>query len=219
MRILRPLPAIALFTLVTSTAAPAQVRVGVLGDLNRSGMSGDAPKDFSYSRRTAIGFGLVGELRLADEVWLSVQPTLLPRGAGIQYKYEGDQDPTKIGTLELSYVAVPVLAKFETAGNHVYVVSGINFSFLTGADLVPEGVEDGAVDVKSFFRNIDFAVDFGVGGQLPLGPVDIMLEARYEQGILNTLEEGVDVEALNARLRSSGLQLLAGVLLTLGGGR
>ena len=69
------------------------------------------------------------------------------------------------------------------------------------------------------FKSFDVAVDFGVGGQLPVGPVKIMLEARYEQGLANILNDVVDEDALQSRLRSKGLQLLAGVLLPLGGGQ
>ncbi|MBT8479563.1 MAG: PorT family protein, partial [Gemmatimonadetes bacterium] len=121
--------------------------------------------------------------------------------------------------LSLSYFAVPVLAKFVTVGGKVYVISGINLSFLTGANL--KGVEDNAeeVDVKDSFESVDLAVDFGVGGQLPLGRVKIMLEARYEQGLFNIAGDDISEDALRARLRSSGLQLLVGVLLPLGGGR
>jgi len=220
MRILRFLPLVLLFSLVEAFPAAAQVRVGAFGDLNRSGLSGDAPSDFSYSTRTAIGFGLVGEMQIASDVWLSVQPMIQQRGAGIEYKFEGEQDPVKIATLELSYFAVPVLARFTTASGKVYITSGVNFSFLSSADLVPETSGAETVDVKSDFEDLDIAVDFAVGGLLPLGPVELMIEARYEQGILNTLVSDPSDEAFgNARLRSSGLQLLAGVLVTLGGDR
>jgi hypothetical protein len=125
----------------------------------------------------------------------------------------------KIADLSLDYIAVPVLAKFVTVGGKVYVISGFNFSFLTGANL--KGVEEGAeeIDVKDALKSFDVAVDFGVGGQLPAGPIKIMLEARYEQGLLNVSEENLVEDALKSRVRSSGLQLLAGILLPLGGGQ
>jgi hypothetical protein len=99
------------------------------------------------------------------------------------------------------------------------VISGLNFSFLTSANI--KSVEDDAeeIDVKDSFHSFDIAVDFGVGGQLPLGGIKIMLEARYEQGLLNIIDDTIDEDALKSRLRSSGLQLLAGVLLPLGGGQ
>lgn len=220
MRILRLLPTALLFLAIATSDAAAQVRVGAFGDLNRAGLSGDAPPDFSYGTRTAFGFGLIGEVHLASDVWLGIQPMILPRGTAIEYKFEDEQDPEKIATLELSYFAVPVLARFTTAGGKVYITSGVNVSFLSGADIVPEATGGETVDVKEDFQDIDVAVDFGVGGLLPLGPVELMIEARYEQGILNTLVSEPSDEAFgNARLRSSGLQLLAGVLLTLGGDR
>ena len=75
------------------------------------------------------------------------------------------------------------------------------------------------IDIKDSFHSFDIAVDFGVGGQLPAGPIKIMLEARYEQGLLNIIDDTIDEDALKSRLRSSGFQLLAGILLPLGGGQ
>ena len=219
MKRARHLPLLLLITLMLAPTAPAQVTIGAFGDLNFAGLSGDAPDDFSYGGKTGFGFGLIGEFLLTDDIWLSVQPMILPRGAAIQFKMDDEEDPVKVADLSLSYVAVPVLAKFVTAGGKVYVVSGLNASFLTGANL--KGVEEGdeEIDLKDSFKTFDVAVDFGVGGQLPVGSVKIMLEARYEQGLLNTLEENIVEDALKSRVRSSGLQLLAGVLLPLGGGR
>jgi hypothetical protein len=215
----RYVPLLLLLTLMLAPAAPAQVTIGAFGDLNFAGVSGDAPDDFSYAGNSGFGFGLIGEFHLTDDVWLSVQPMILPRGAALQLDVDGQEDPVDFADLNLSYFAVPILAKFVTAGGKVYVISGFNFSFLTSANLV--GVEDGdeEIDVKDSFKSFDVAVDFGVGGQLPAGPVKIMLEARYEQGLVNIIEDAFNQDALQSRLRSKGLQLLAGVLLPLGGGQ
>lgn len=215
----RYLPLLLLLTLLLAPAAPAQVTIGAFGGMNFAGLSGDAPDDFSYAGKTGFGFGLIGEFHLANDVWLSVQPMILPRGAGIELKVDDEEDPVKTGDVNLSYVAVPILAKFVTAGGKVYVSSGLNVSFLTSANL--QGVEEGdeEIDVKDSFESFDLAVDFGVGGQLPVGSVKIMLEARYEQGLLNIVAENIVEDALKSRVRSSGFQLLAGVLLPLGGGQ
>ena len=219
MKKARYLPLLLFLILIFAPAAPAQVTIGALGVLNSAGLSGDAPDDFSYGGKTGFGFGVIGEFHLTDDVWLSVQPMSLPRGAAIEFEFDDEEDPVKIADLSLSYIAVPVLAKFVTVGGKVYVVSGINISFLTSANL--KGVEDDSeeIDVKDSLRSFDLAVDFGVGGQLPVGRIKIMLEARYEQGLLNIAEENVVEEALKTRIRSSGLQLLAGILLPLGGGQ
>ena len=215
----RYLPLLLFLTLLLAPRAQAQVTIGAFGDLNRAGVSGDAPDDFSYAGNSGFGFGLIGEFHLTDDVWLSVQPMILPRGATLQLEVDDQEDPVDFANLNLSYVAVPILAKFVTVGGKVYVISGFNFSFLTSANLV--GVEDGdeEIDVKDSFKSFDVAVDFGVGGQLPAGPVKIMLEARYEQGIVNIIEDAFNQDGLQSRLRSKGLQLLAGVLLPLGGGQ
>ena len=219
MKKARYFPVLALLLLVVAPAAWAQVSVGAYGILNSASLSGDEPDGFNYAGSTGFGFGLIGEFHLTDDVWLSVQPGIHPKGAGLEAEVDDDEDPVKIGDVNLSYFAVPVLAKFVTVGGKVYVISGLNFSFLTSANI--KGVEDDAeeIDVKDSFHSFDIAVDFGVGGQLPLGRIKIMLEARYEQGLLNIIDDSIDEDALKSRLRSSGLQLLAGILLPLGGGQ
>lgn len=219
MRHARSLPSLLFVLLAFAPAAPAQVTIGAFGVLNSSDLSGDAPDDYSYGGKTGFGFGLIGEFHLTDDVWLSVQPMSLPRGAAIEEKLDDEEEPTKIADLSLNYIAVPVLAKFVTVGGKVYVISGFNFSFLTSANL--KGVEEGdeEEDVKDAVESFDVAVDFGVGGQLPAGRIKIMLEARYEQGLLNISKENLVEDALQARVRSSGFQLLAGILLPLGGGQ
>jgi hypothetical protein len=215
----RYLPLLLFLALMLAPPAEAQVTIGAFGVLNSANLSGDAPDDISYGGKTGFGFGLIGEFHLTDDIWLSVQPMSLPRGAAVELKVDDEEDPVKIADLSLDYIAVPVLAKFVTVGGKVYVISGFNFSFLTGANLT--GVEDGdqEIDVKDALKSFDVAVDFGVGGQLPAGPIKIMLEARYEQGLLNVSEENLAEDALKSRVRSSGLQLLAGILLPLGGGQ
>ena len=213
------LPLLALLLFAVAPAASAQVTVGAYGILNSAGLSGDEPDGFDYTGNTGFGFGLIGEFHLTDDIWLSVQPGIHPKGAGLELEVDDDEEPVEFGSVNLSYFAVPVLAKFVTVGGKVYVISGLYFSFLTSANV--KGVDDGAeeIDVKDSFHSFDVAVDFGVGGQLPVGSVRIMLEARYEQGLLNIIDEAIDEDALNSRLRSSGFQLLAGVLLPLGGGQ
>ena len=211
-------PMLLSFGLILAPAASAQVTIGAFGELNLASVSGDAPTDFSYGGNSGLGFGLIGEFRLADDVWLSVQPMIAPRGAGIEFKYDGEEEPTPIADLNMSYFAMPILAKFVTAGGKVYVTSGVNVSLLTSANITFVEPDSEEIDVKDSFKSYDVAFDFGVGGQLPVGSLRIMLEARYEQGIVNIANETIE-DALKTRLRSSGLQLLAGVLLPLGGGQ
>jgi len=83
MKTARYLPLLLFLTLLLAPAAQAQVTIGAFGDLNLAKVSGDAPDDFSYSGNSGFGFGLIGELHLTDDVWLSVQPMILPsRAAG-----------------------------------------------------------------------------------------------------------------------------------------
>lgn len=208
-----------LLTPLLSPPVAAQVTVGASGMANMSDLSGDAPDRISYAGKTRFGLGLIGEVHLTDDLWLSIQPRFQPGTAGVVLTPEDEEDPVELFELQLDYFSIPVLAKFVTAGGKVYVVSGVNISFLTSAEAVPSDGNGEARDLKSSFEDTDISVDFGVGGQLPLGSIRIMLEARYEQGLSNIASGTIEDEALDSRLRWSGLQLIAGVLLPLGGER
>lgn len=214
----RVVPVLLPVLLLIAPPARAQTSVGAYGLLNMADLSGDAPDRVSYSGKTGFDFGLIGEFHLGDDVWLSLQPGVHSKGAGIEVRPEGEEEPARVADASLRYLSLPVQAKFVTVGGKVYVISGVNLSLLTSAEIQPEEGGEPS-DVKDSFRDFDLAVDFGIGGQLPVGSIRVLIEARYEQGILNIVEDTIVEDALRSRLRTRGLQLLAGVLLPLGGAR
>jgi hypothetical protein len=92
----------------------------------------------------------------------------------------------------------------------------LDFGFLTGATLT-EGSDER--DVKDRVEDFDVAAVFGFGGVVFAGKPNVSLELRYSQSLLNLANASTTEDALPVRFRSSGFQLLAGVLLPLGGGR
>ena len=190
--------------------------LGVVGGLNMSSIKGDAPQDVSWGGKTGFVVGLVGELRLTDEVRLLVQPTLTRRGSSLAVEVPEQEEPVDSGSVSLDYVTVPVLVKVLAGNGRTFVTSGLDFGFLTGATLREGSKEE---DVKDRVQNFDVAVNFGFGGVVYAGRPNVSLELRYSQSLLNLANSNTTEEALPARFRSSGFQLLAGVLLPLGGGR
>ena len=73
-------------------------------------------------------------------------------------------------------------------------------------------------DVRDRLNRVDLAASLGFGGILVNGRPRISLELRYFQSLLN-LADAATTAVLPVRFRSSGLLLMAGVLLPLGGGR
>ncbi len=134
---------------------------------------------------------------------------------------EGEDERQDSLSLGLSYASIPVLMKIETAGGKLFVNSGVDVGFLLDATLSPVEGDGEDEDVADLVRDFDVAVNFGVGGQFPIGKPRLTIEARYSQSLIDISEVEVDIGAdtlIPARFRSSGFELLAGLWIPLGGG-
>lgn len=198
--------------------ARGQGAVGLVGGLNFGSIKGDAPDKISYGGRTGLIVGAVGEIALTDEVSLMVQPAFAQRGTSLLVEVEGLNEPVDSGSVSLSYISVPVLVRVMAGHRRTFVTGGLDFSFLSSATLQNGTAED---DIKDRLKSSDVAVNFGFGGVLRQGSPAVSLELRYAQSLTNlSNRDGSDPEdQLPVRFRSSGFQLLAGVLLPLGGAR
>ena len=74
----------------------------------------------------------------------------------------------------------------------------------------------GENDVKHLLQDIDLSMVFGFGAKIPLGAPLLTLEFRYAQSLLNVADMQVGQQDLPVRFRSSGFQLLAGLIFPLG---
>ncbi|MGW8283308.1 MAG: outer membrane beta-barrel protein, partial [Gemmatimonadota bacterium] len=123
-------------------------------------------------------------------------------------------------SLGLSYASLPVLMKIETAGGKLFVNSGLDFALLLDATASPVDGDGEDEDIKDKFTDFDLAVNFGVGGQFPIGRPRVTIEARYIQSLTNLSDVSVDIgadELVPTRVRSSGFEFLAGIWIPLGG--
>jgi len=204
--------------LATPASSAAQVNLGFSVGLNSSGLSGDAPPDVSYTGKTGFLANVVADVRVADDVWISVQPGYAGRGTGLAYKVEGEEEPRDSLTLSAGYLSVPVLMKVQ-AGRKVYVTGGLDFSYLLSAELAPKDGGEG-VDFKEGLKDLSVGIVFGVGAMFPIGKPRITVEGRYVSSLTNDAED-VRSDAIGsdlpARFRFTGLQLLVGLLIPLGG--
>jgi hypothetical protein len=201
--------------------AEAQVRIGAYGGVTHSGFSGDAPAGTEYRKRTGPALGALVEIPVADDVLISLQPAWVQRGAKIAVDVEGQDERQDSLSLGLSYVSVPLLMKIETASGRIFVNSGLEAGFLLDATLSPVEGEGEDQDASDLVKDFDLSIDFGVGGQFPIGLPWVTLELRYSRSLTNLSNVSVDVgaeELIPTRVRSSAFQFLAGVWIPLGGG-
>lgn len=191
-----------------------KVAIGAFGGVNLGDLSGDAPAGASFVSSTGFAAGLLGEFRVARDVWLSLQPMYIQKGSDVRFGSTQGSQPDTVG-LSLDYVSLPVLLKIVSGNGKTYVSGGVDVGYLVNATLSNESESR---DVEDSFNKIDLSADFAFGVMLPIGRPKVTLEARYSQSILNVAKEGQnpEEEALPARFRSSGFQLFAGLLYPLG---
>ena len=101
-----------------------------------------------------------------------------------------------------TYIHIPLLLKvrFMNEGSFVpFVVAGPAAGFLLSA-------KENSKDVKSFFKTTDFGGDFGVGAELAVSRMKVILEARYYLGLTNAYSFSPDFSMKNrAIILTAGL--------------
>lgn len=207
------------FLLVFAPPSGAQVRIGAYGGITSTSFRGDLPTDAEYTKRTGPVLGAVVEIPVADNVLISVQPAWVSRGTNLAVEVDGEDERQDSLSLALSYASLPVLMKIETAGGKLFVNSGLDFALLLDATASPVDGTGGDEDIKDKFKDFDLAVNFGVGGQFPIGRPRLTIEARYGQSLTNLSDVSVDIGAdtlVPTRVRTSGFEFLAGIWIPLG---
>jgi hypothetical protein len=157
------------------------------------------------------------EVPVAKDVAIVFQPGYRQSGANIGFQVDGQEEPVDSLRARLDYFSIPILMKVITNGGRWYVTSGFDFGWLTSASISTVSGSQEA-DIKDNLSDFDMAVIFGVGRMFPVGRPKITAEIRYSQSLFNLAGDST-AQDLPARFRASGFQLLAGVLLPLGGQR
>ena len=195
---------------------PAQWEIGMIGGLNRSGLSGDKPDNASYSTLIGPAFGVLIETQLTNDVRIGLQPQYLQRGSKIAYKVRGERDPVDSLNFKIDYVTIPVMFKVYASNKRTYLISGLDVGIPVNATIVDlNGSEK--LDVLDRLKTVDIGVNIGFGVRFPLNQFHLACELRYIQGLFNLNdplpEEGSPV---NFAIRSTGLQLFGSISLPFG---
>ncbi|UCD24717.1 MAG: outer membrane beta-barrel protein, partial [Gemmatimonadota bacterium] len=123
--LLTPLIAVLSLMLVAPELS-SQVNVGAFGGFDMTDLSGDAPAKTKYLAETGFTAGVVGELSIATDVWLSLQPSWLQRGTRIAFAVEGEEEAVDSLKLAADYFAVPLLVKIVAGHGKTYVSGGVD---------------------------------------------------------------------------------------------
>lgn len=207
---------IAILLLIAVPAGAAEWHLGIQGGMSTSSFSGDKPSKTKYTGYKGLLLGAVADVQVASDAWLSLQPSFQQRGTNSEVSVSGQVEPVPGFSVELDYLALPVLLRVFSDNGRTYAVGGVNIGYLLRAEVQqPDGMEQ---DIEADLRRWDLSADFGFGVMFPVRKSRLNVEIRYEQGILNLVRNDKDAEVpIPTRVRHSGFQLLAGFQFPLGG--
>jgi hypothetical protein len=200
MRIITSVVALLILTPLAARSAH-DVMLGVKAGVNVANFTGDDVFHNSSSEG-AVG-GVFARYRLSGS-W-SLQPEALFTMRGAEFSVEDIQSEQQI-----NYVEIPVLARFgwgHGASFRPSLFAGPSVAFL-----VKNKIVDGAeIDLKgqTGTRDVDAGAILGAELDYTLGAGEVMLDARYEMGLISWSED------LN--IRNSTLSFMLGYGWTLGG--
>jgi hypothetical protein len=196
MRTIGTTLAAALLAFCTAAPAAAQMTVGAKLGASFSTVSSD-PETEDAKMLTAFTGGAFLRIGMGG---FSVQPELMYVTKGL--KFEDETEDAEF-SLELSYLEVPVLFVLPLATGArfaPYVYAGPAFALEIGCQVAVEaGGISGSVDCDDeaaegeFERGkFDIGAMVGAGVGLPAGPGSLLVEARYNFGLMNLAETDGD---------------------------
>jgi len=177
----------------------------------------------NQSNRTTFNIGGLVEFRLSPLFSLQVNALYNQKGIvlegdfntviieqGIPISIKGNVEES----INLTYLSFPVLAKIELGQSNIkpYIIAGPEIGFLLSAKNVAKSSAEGEAmgqtsglitveqeeDIKESFETFELAINVGAGVLIPLGNVDIFVDAQYSFGItkINTesISDGEDIK-------------------------
>ena len=187
-----------------------QPMIGITGGLSLYSLSGDSPKNFSYSGAVKFTFGLNGEIPVGNGIKIGLQPRYLQCGTVLQYDAGND---VYIDSMQanMNYISVPVYLKVLAFNNVTYFTSGVDLGFLMNAGM--KNLRDETIpekDIAYAIRKFNLQVFFGVGARFRIGMPELNLEARYTVALMNAYNgDNVTITSFPARFTMGGFQILA----------
>jgi len=128
---------------------------------------------------------------------IAIQPELFYVTKGVKFEDEANDAE---GSLKLDYIEVPVLLflGLGSGASTPYVVVGPAFSFEASCSVEAEGGglsletdcdEEGAEDNR---KKLDVGAMFGAGLAFPAGPGSIVVDGRFNLGLMNIIDDETD---------------------------
>lgn len=193
--------------LMLSTGHLMSQSVGIFYTKNGAKLTGDKPRGFKIAYDQGFAVGAFVDLRIADEVELSLQPGYQKIQSIIKVPDEDDPEGGLKDSLDfrLDYFSLPLLFKIHPAkSERFYFIGGPQISFLIESKTTNENGEEENRD--ELMNDINLSLNFGLGYKIPIKFMQLHIEARYEQGLVNITDFG-NPQELFSRVKSQGVNL------------
>lgn len=218
-------------TLILTVPGFAQFQIGASVGVNLSGLSINpdvAGRSINTNSGLTAGATLI--YNFSPMIGVQLEPAYTQAGASV---YSAQTDEGLIleidQTVEMSYIAVPVLFKVSFPGDFItpYLVGGANIGFplddtkLTINNVTVNG-EDFTGNIPSELmeqelknESIDFGLSIGAGLSFPIGVIDMIFQAQYNLGLTNINNEDPQEGVQQDEIKTRGFEVTGGVLFTL----
>ncbi len=217
-----------LFVALLINPINAQVKIGVQAGLNITDINVDLTQDgFNTATRTRAIMGGIISYDLIPILSLQLEPAYVQKGAAVNFSILESGFLVDIkANISADYFDVPILLKASLPSGLIkpYLIAGGSIAFLLGdAKLKVDEATINGQDVLSLIpsdmlppeklpvKSTDFILCLGGGFTIPVGPLDVFIEGRYDMGLKNINDDPND----NTEFKTTGVQLKAGILVGL----
>jgi len=218
-------------TLILAVPSLSQFQVGALVGANLSGLSisPDVPGR-NINTKSGLTAGATIIYVFSPMIGVQLEPAYTQGGASIYSAQTATGLILEIDqTVEMSYIAVPVLFKVSFPGDFItpYLLGGINIGFpLDETKLTIDKVTVNGEDFTGNIPNelleqelkndsIDFGLSLGAGLSFPIGVINMFFQAEYNLGLTNINDEEPQVDVQQDEIKTRGFEITGGVLFSL----
>lgn len=177
--------ACSLTMILAATPGGAQVRVGLLGGMNRSTFT-DQHEDITYGSRVGFTVGGIVDLALTDVVGFRFEPRYIQKGgtgknAALRESYE----------LRAAMLEVPLLLRVTFGKSAPYLLAGPTAALTLTSRLSGEhsGISFSG-DMADVTRRLELGLAAGAGMRHRVSRFTAFVEGRYVVGFTNLMETG-----------------------------
>jgi hypothetical protein len=208
----------------------AQFQVGPVVGANLSGLN-ISPRDAGVTTNIKSGyaFGAVIAYDFSPMFSIQLQPVYIQKGGLIK------SAQTDMGlileieqTVDVNYIDVPLLLKVSFEGESIkpFLFAGFDVAFslddslkftvnnvtVNGQDYTQE-LPSELIEQKLKSKKMEYSILFGAGISIPVGILDLFIQAQYNLGLSNVNGEYEWLQPEHGpKLNNRGLQVMTGVL-------